>query len=76
MGRTFSFLLVVVLVMSAAYSRGLTTQLYATSQVKGIETFADLVVPLGYPYESHYVTTQDGYILNIFRIQAKNSKMV
>ncbi|KAL4480400.1 hypothetical protein ABPG74_020916 [Tetrahymena malaccensis] len=29
----------------------------------------------GYPAENHYVTTSDGYILQIFRIQAKNTQI-
>lgn len=35
--------------------------------------FTDLVTPLNYPVEEHKITTQDGYILRVFRIQAKNS---
>lgn len=33
-------------------------------------------LPNKYPYESHNVHTQDGYILKVFRIQAKNTKIV
>lgn len=29
-----------------------------------------------YPYEEHFITTEDGYILRYFRIQAKNSVIV
>lgn len=29
---------------------------------------ADLVLPYGYPLEEHFVTTQDGYILRMYRI--------
>lgn len=29
-----------------------------------------------YPVENHTVTTADGYILTLFRIQAKNSQIV
>lgn len=32
------------------------------------KTVPELVAGYGYPIESHYVTTADGYILNIFRI--------
>lgn len=35
----------------------------------------DLVKPLGYPIEEHKVTTADGYVLKMFRIQAKNTKI-
>lgn len=28
-----------------------------------------------YPVEKHYTTTEDGYILGLYRIQAKNSKI-
>ena len=28
-----------------------------------------------YPYEEHFITTKDGYILRFFRIQAKNTKI-
>ena len=33
------------------------------------------LIPPGYPFESHTVTTQDGYILTLFRIQAKQTSM-
>lgn len=38
--------------------------------------FLDLVKPLGYPVEEHKVTTSDGYVLTVFRIQAKGSNIV
>lgn len=31
--------------------------------------------PNKYPWESHHITTEDGYILRAFRIQAKNTQM-
>lgn len=37
--------------------------------------FSDVVTKLGYPFESHQTVTDDGYILRMFRIQAKNTKM-
>ncbi|EGG25252.1 carboxylic ester hydrolase [Cavenderia fasciculata] len=33
-----------------------------------LKTFEQIVMGYGYPCESHYVTTQDGYILQLFRI--------
>lgn len=30
--------------------------------------FAEMIQTRGYPVESHFVTTKDGYILNMFRI--------
>jgi pimeloyl-ACP methyl ester carboxylesterase len=35
--------------------------------------FKQLVTHLNYPFEEHHVTTDDGYILTIHRIQAKNT---
>jgi len=32
----------------------------------------DFVKAAGYPVEAHKITTEDGYILTFFRIQAKN----
>jgi len=37
--------------------------------------FAQLASSLNYPYEEHTVTTEDGYILTYFRIQAKNTQI-
>jgi len=37
-----------------------------------IPDFADFVKALNYPVETHKITTEDGYILTFFRIQAKN----
>jgi len=37
--------------------------------------FSELVSTLSYPLETHDVTTEDGYILTYFRIQAKNSQI-
>jgi gastric triacylglycerol lipase len=34
-----------------------------------------MVVPLGYPFASYATSTEDGYILKLFRIQAKNTKL-
>jgi len=34
--------------------------------------FPDIIKPLGYPVETHKITTEDGYILTFFRIQAKS----
>jgi pimeloyl-ACP methyl ester carboxylesterase len=36
--------------------------------------FDELVVKKGYPVTSHWVTTDDGYILQIFRLQAKGQR--
>jgi hypothetical protein len=33
---------------------------------------AGLIVPWGYPLESHWVTTSDGYILEVFRLPQRN----
>jgi len=37
--------------------------------------FVDYVICLKYPVETHVVTTDDGYKLTMFRIQAKNTKI-
>lgn len=36
--------------------------------------FADMVTPLGYPFASMTSTTDNSYILKMFRILAKNTK--
>lgn len=36
-------------------------------------TFPEVMNYLNYPVETHHITTEDGYILTFFRIQAKNS---
>jgi pimeloyl-ACP methyl ester carboxylesterase len=36
--------------------------------------FTELCVTKGYPVESHWVTTDDGYILRMYRIGAKNAQ--
>ena len=41
----------------------------------GDHLFSDMVIPLGYPFQSYTTITDDGYILRIFRIQAKNTKI-
>eukprot|EP00331_Platyophrya_macrostoma_P029329 CAMPEP_0176440796 /NCGR_PEP_ID=MMETSP0127-20121128/20792_1 /TAXON_ID=938130 /ORGANISM="Platyophrya macrostoma, Strain WH" /LENGTH=384 /DNA_ID=CAMNT_0017825405 /DNA_START=120 /DNA_END=1274 /DNA_ORIENTATION=+ len=38
-------------------------------------TFVDYVLCLSYPVETHTVTTDDGYKLTLFRIQAKNTNI-
>ncbi len=37
--------------------------------------FSDIVSPLKHPFASYSTTTEDGYILKVFRIQAKNSQI-
>ena len=37
--------------------------------------FSDMVTTLGYPFQSYTTITDDGYILRLFRIQAKNTKI-
>jgi len=39
------------------------------------QLFPEIVISLGYPVESHYITTSDGYINTYFRIQAKNTQI-
>lgn len=41
----------------------------------GDDMFFNLVRPLGYPAESHKAYTGDGYVLKLFRIQAKGTQM-
>lgn len=38
------------------------------------QSYFERIVP-GYPIETHKITTEDGYILTAFRIQAKGTKM-
>lgn len=35
----------------------------------------DIVTPLKYPFAAYSTTTDDGYILKVFRVQAKNSQI-
>ena len=37
-------------------------------------TFVDISVNLSYPIQTHNITTNDGYILTYFRLQAKGQK--
>lgn len=37
--------------------------------------FSDIVSPLKYPFASYSTTTEDGFILKVFRIQAKNTQI-
>jgi len=39
-------------------------------------TFEEIVLARGYPLETHYVTTEDGYILKLFRIPGKKGSSV
>jgi hypothetical protein len=39
-------------------------------------TIEDLLLNLNYPYETHKITTRDGYILSLHRIQAKNEGVI
>jgi len=39
------------------------------------QNFTQIVGGLGYPVETHHITTTDGYINTYFRIQAKNTKI-
>jgi pimeloyl-ACP methyl ester carboxylesterase len=41
----------------------------------GDSLFSNMVTPLGYPFSSYTTTTDDGYVLKLFRMQAKNTKM-
>ena len=38
--------------------------------------FLELIQPHDYPFEVHSVTTEDGHILQVFRIQARGTKIV
>lgn len=37
--------------------------------------FSDMLKPFNYPFQSYNVTTDDGYILRVFRMQARNTKI-
>lgn len=37
--------------------------------------FSGMVTPLGYPWSAYTTTTQDNYVLKLFRIQAKNTQI-
>src|SRR3990167_4946152 len=76
-------LLVVLVGLTQAKLESIQSQ-YSPLQVflsEGFETecgdnlFKDMVTPLGYPVSSHTTTTDDGFILKLFRIQAKNTKI-
>ena len=38
--------------------------------------FAELVQPLGYPWEAHTTVTEDAYVLKLYRIQSKGGSIV
>ncbi|VEN51142.1 unnamed protein product [Callosobruchus maculatus] len=65
--------IILILVISVAFSRSEDQEIDYESlraEIKSWEhkTVVDLIVEDGYPVESHYVTTEDGYILNMHRI--------
>ncbi len=74
----FSYLLAILslAVLASAYIQEDDFLAYKSEDVtSGPYTFVpfpDIVKPLGYPVETHKITTEDGYILTFFRIQAKN----
>ena len=57
--------------IGASYSETFNGYSVCTDQL-----FRDLVIRQGYPMESYKLNTEDGYILQIFRIQAKGGKII
>jgi gastric triacylglycerol lipase len=47
----------------------------ATSQSIANMNFSQICQSLSYPVETHYITTEDQYVLTFFRVQAKYSNM-
>ena len=45
------------------------------NKVCGDQLFSEIVTPMGYPFTSHSTTTEDGYVLKLFRIQAKGTRI-
>ena len=51
------------------------SQAQKPNRLQATENFVDYVLRLNYPVEVHTVTTEDGYKLTVFRVQAKNTKI-
>ena len=85
MERTFSTVLGIFLLCVLAQAKLESIQSAVRSPIEVLEEpfetycgdnlFMDMVTPLNYPVTSHTTTTEDGYVLKLFRIQAKNTKM-
>ncbi|CAH1119116.1 unnamed protein product [Phaedon cochleariae] len=63
--------LITFIIIAAAQSRGIEDTTENPSET--IPTVPELIKAEGYPVESHYVTTSDGYILNVHRIPHGNN---
>jgi len=48
----------------------------STKRITDYPDFPHFVKALGYPCETHSITTEDGYILTYYRIQAKNQTVI
>jgi len=58
-------------VLASAYIEDDFLPLHARDNAPTYVPFPNFVKPLGYPVETHKITTEDGYILTFFRIQSK-----
>jgi len=79
-GLAFVALLSVVLTSTTSYPTAFDlaasyTEIFNGYSVCTDQLFRDKVSKGGYPMESYKVYTEDGYILRIFRIQARGSKI-
>lgn len=83
--RTGALLVLVCLLLGGSYAQlavepvnGLGasyTEMFNGYQVCTDQLFRDIVSAANYPMESYRVKTADGFILQLFRIQAKNSRI-
>lgn len=49
-------------------------ELFETNDPDVFKTFKEIVVDNGYEYEEHRVSTQDGYVLTLFRIPGREGE--
>lgn len=68
--KRFSFLSIVIVWITLFESKVLGSE----DSFHPTQYLADYCQKLGYPFEVHYITTTDGYILQIHRFPAKTSK--
>jgi hypothetical protein len=65
------FLLTVLAVITAATAFHIQTKKAEHHEAK--LNFTEYCKYFGYPVETHFITTDDGYILKFFRVQKKNT---
>lgn len=73
--RTVGLLALLIVSTTCSLGKHHCTDANGTRKPCDTKDFTGLVVPLGYPLQTYTTTTQDGYILRIFRLQKKNTQI-